>query len=64
MIKNKLAIIGGSGLYDIEEFKERSLDLNTAGKPSDKILKPYKNKDILSTKTLQRSFYKSLKDQF
>ena len=49
MIKNKLAIIGGSGLYDIEEFKEReSLDLNTAwGKPSDKILKAtYKNKDI------------------
>ena len=38
MIKNKLAIIGGSGLYDIEDFKDReSLDINTAwGKPSDK----------------------------
>ena len=23
MTKNKLAIIGGSGLYDVEEFKER-----------------------------------------
>ena len=50
MIKNKLAIIGGSGLYDIEDFKDReSLDINTAwGKPSDKILKAtYHNKDIL-----------------
>ena len=38
---NKLAIIGGSGLYDIEEFKEREfLDIKTPwGKPSDKILK-------------------------
>ena len=38
---NKLAIIGGSGLYDVEEFKDRELiDLNTPwGKPSDKILK-------------------------
>ena len=27
---NKLAIIGGSGLYDVEEFKERELlDLKT-----------------------------------
>ena len=25
MDKNKLAIIGGSGLYDVEEFKEREL---------------------------------------
>ena len=25
MVKNKLAIIGGSGLYDVEEFKEREL---------------------------------------
>tara|TARA_B100000963_G_scaffold339907_1_gene338037 strand:- start:557 stop:1429 length:873 start_codon:yes stop_codon:yes gene_type:complete len=37
----KLAIIGGSGLYDVEEFKNRELiDLKTPwGKPSDKILK-------------------------
>ena len=25
MTTNKLAIIGGSGLYDVEEFKERQL---------------------------------------
>ena len=38
---NKLAIIGGSGLYDVEEFKDRELiDLKTPwGKPSDKILR-------------------------
>ena len=30
MTTNKLAIIGGSGLYDVEEFKERELlDLQT-----------------------------------
>ena len=30
MANNKLAIIGGSGLYDVEEFKERELlDINT-----------------------------------
>ena len=41
MTTNKLAIIGGSGLYDVEEFKERELlQLNTPwGKPSDQILK-------------------------
>ena len=41
MTTNKLAIIGGSGLYDVEEFKDRELiDLQTPwGKPSDKILK-------------------------
>ena len=41
MTKNKLAIIGGSGLYDVEEFKEREfLNINTPwGKPSDEILK-------------------------
>ena len=35
MTTNKLAIIGGSGLYDVEEFKDRELlDLNTPwGKP-------------------------------
>jgi len=41
MANNKLAIIGGSGLYDIEELKDREfLDLNTPwGNPSDQILK-------------------------
>ena len=49
MTTHKLAIIGGSGLYDIEEFKYRELiDLNTPwGKPSDKILKAnYNNKEV------------------
>ena len=49
MAKNKLAIIGGSGLYDVEEFKERELlDINTFwGKPSDQILKTnYLNKEV------------------
>ena len=49
MTINKLAIIGGSGLYDVEEFKERELlELNTPwGKPSDNILKTnYNNKEI------------------
>ena len=49
MTINKLAFIGGSGLYDIEEFKNRELlDLNTPwGKPSDQILKTdYKNKEV------------------
>ena len=49
MANNKLAIIGGSGLYDVEEFKDRELlDVNTPwGKPSDKILKTsYKSKDV------------------
>ena len=49
MTTSKLAIIGGSGLYDVEEFKDRELlDLNTPwGKPSDKILKTnYNNKQI------------------
>ena len=43
MANNKLAIIGGSGLYDVEELKDRELlDLNTPwGKPSDHILKTY-----------------------
>ena len=41
MANNKLAIIGGSGLYDVEELKNRELlDINTPwGKPSDQILK-------------------------
>ena len=49
MTTNKLAIIGGSGLYDVEEFKERELlDLDTPwGKPSDQILKTnYNNKEV------------------
>ena len=46
MTRNKLAIIGGSGLYDVEEFKDRELlDINTSwGKPSDQILKTNYNK--------------------
>ena len=49
MANNKLAIIGGSGLYDIEEFKDREfLEINTPwGKPSDSILKTkYNDKEI------------------
>jgi len=49
MANNKLAIIGGSGLYDVEEFKEREfLKVDTPwGKPSDDILKTkYNNKEI------------------
>jgi 5'-methylthioadenosine phosphorylase len=49
MANNKLAIIGGSGLYDVEEFKKRELiSLNTPwGKPSDDILKIlYSNKEV------------------
>ena len=50
MANNKLAIIGGSGLYDVEEFKNRELlDLNTPwGKPSDQILKTkFNDKEVL-----------------
>jgi len=50
MTINKLAIIGGSGLYDINEFKEREfLKLETPwGKPSDEILKTkYNDKEII-----------------
>ncbi len=49
MANNKLAIIGGSGLYDVEEFKDRELlELNTPwGKPSDQILKTkYNGKEV------------------
>jgi len=49
MRKNKLAIIGGSGLYDVEEFKEREfLKISTPwGQPSDEILKiKYKEKEV------------------
>ena len=50
MVKNKLAIIGGSGLYDIADFKKRkNLNVTTPwGKISDKILKAeYKNKEVI-----------------
>ena len=50
MTKNKLAIIGGSGLYDVEEFKEREfLKISTPwGQPSDEILKiKYKKKKFV-----------------
>ena len=49
MTTNKLAIIGGSGLYDVEEFKDRELlKIETPwGSPSDQILKTkYKDKEI------------------
>ena len=49
MANNKLAIIGGSGLYDVEEFKDRDyIKLDTPwGKPSDDILRTkYNNKEI------------------
>ena len=49
MANDKLAIIGGSGLYDVEEFKERELlEINTPwGNPSDKILKTkYNGKEV------------------
>jgi len=49
MANNKLAIIGGSGLYDISEFDERKfLRLETPwGNPSDEILKTkYNDKEI------------------
>ncbi len=49
MANNKLAIIGGSGLYDVEEFNDRELiDLDTPwGKPSDQILKTnYNSKEV------------------
>ena len=46
---NKLAIIGGSGLYDVEEFKDRELlKIDTPwGNPSDQILKiNFQNKEV------------------
>ena len=49
MANNKLAIIGGSGLYDVEGFKHREfIDLDTPwGKPSDQILKTkFNNKEV------------------
>ena len=49
MANNKLAIIGGSGLYDIDEFKKREfIKVETPwGEPSDEILKTkYNDKEI------------------
>jgi 5'-methylthioadenosine phosphorylase len=49
MTKNKLAIIGGSGLYDVEEFTNRKfIKIDTPwGRPSDDILKTtYNNKEV------------------
>jgi 5'-methylthioadenosine phosphorylase len=49
MANNKLAIIGGSGLYDVEEFKDREyVKVKTPwGDPSDEILKTkYHNTDV------------------
>jgi 5'-methylthioadenosine phosphorylase len=49
LANNKLAIIGGSGLYDVEDFKDRELlKLDTPwGQPSDHILKTnYNDKEI------------------
>tara|TARA_B100001093_G_scaffold190995_1_gene183492 strand:- start:749 stop:1618 length:870 start_codon:yes stop_codon:yes gene_type:complete len=46
---NKIAIIGGSGLYDVEEFYDRELlKVETPwGQPSDQILKTiYNNKEV------------------
>ena len=58
---NKLAIIGGSGLYDVEDFKDREfLDIKTPwGYPSDQILKTKLNeKEVyFSSKTWKRSLY-------
>ena len=50
MANNKLATIGGSGLYDVEDFKERKLiNVDTPwGKPSD---------DILQTKYVGKFFF-------
>ncbi|MAJ65851.1 MAG: S-methyl-5'-thioadenosine phosphorylase [Candidatus Pelagibacter sp.] len=49
MTNSKLAIIGGSGLYDVEDFKDRELiKIQTPwGEPSDSIIKTrYNNKEI------------------
>ena len=68
MTINKLAIIGGSGLYDVEEFKNRELVyLQTPwGKPSDQILKTkYKNKEVYFLPRHGRgAFYFTFKNKF
>ena len=60
MANNKLAIIGGSGLYDVEEFKDREhLKVKTPwGDPSDEILKTkYNNIDVFFLPRHGRSHY-------
>ena len=50
MTKNLLAIIGGSGLYEIEELSDvKYLNIETPwGSPSDKIIKAkYQTKDVI-----------------
>ena len=68
MANNKLAIIGGSGLYDVEEFKDRELlDINTlTGKPSDQILKTsYDNKEVYFLPRHEKGhFYFTIKHKF
>ena len=68
MANNKLAIIGGSGLYDVEEFKDRELiKVKTPwGDPSDQILKTrYSDKEIFFfTKAWKRSLYFTIKNKF
>ena len=58
---NKLAIIGGSGLYDVEEFKDRELiKFDTPwGSPSDQILKTNYIiiKRFFFTSSWKRTFY-------
>ena len=54
---NKLAIIGGSGLYDVEEFKEREfLNIKTPwGSPSDQILKTiFKKKEVFFYQDMEK----------
>ena len=61
---NKIAIIGGSGLYDVEEFKDREqIDLNTPwGKTSDKILKTkFLKKEVFFLPRHGRGHYKPIK---
>ena len=59
MANNKLAIIGGSGLYDVEEFKNREmLNIDTPwGKPSDQILKTL---SLIHIKKLSCKFYEDI----
>ena len=54
---NKLGIIGGSGLYDVEEFKDKKyIDCKTPwGKPSDQILKIiYQDKEVFFFQDMEK----------
>ena len=60
MANNKIAIIGGSGLYDVQEFKDREfIKLDSPwGKPSDEILNfKYKEKVKKKSKILAASLF-------